>query len=394
MKKKILTSLLVSTTLNVVTIPVVFAENDSSINLSKMNYRSLYNISYDNIIKKTYNRLIGGLSHPFDRVGFQAFYDSERNHIAHGYVSDIENNVFKVFTGFFKIGDKLYHSDSNGYSSIGLQRIGDKLYYFNENEKDPYAKTGWQDINGQKYYFDKDSFVAKKGIQEIFDGCYYYFNDDCQLKMGLREIDGKVYNFNSKGGKASLGWCNIGNKRYYFNPEDRGAAKVGWYSDSGGSVYFHKEDGKKGVMATGITQVDKDYYLFLRNSNGDNYYKQYGFYTDKHTASKDRYFFNPEHNGAAHKGWYYDNKSRAMYFNDEGIMQNGVTEINGLTYYFKSTNNDWNAYQQLGWQVVDGKKYYFNPVLGPNGQALEGLRVIDGKIYEFDNKGVLIGSIK
>ena len=54
------------------------------------------------------------------------------------------------------------------------------------------SKTGWQVINGQKYYYGEDG-IKKTGWQEI-DGKKYYFGEenDGAMKTYWQQIDGNV----------------------------------------------------------------------------------------------------------------------------------------------------------------------------------------------------------
>lgn len=48
---------------------------------------------------------------------------------------------------------------------------------------------------------------------------------------------------------------------------------------------------------------------------------------------------------------------------------------------------------QFGWHEFNGKLYYFQPDINDQwyGRAMTGTQVIDGKTYNFDSNGALIG---
>ena len=403
MKKKVATTVLITTTLNgIMCIPIFATDNldikkitSNNLNVKNIDFLSRINarINYGDLSDARYKKVTYKSDNQhFSGIGFQSFFRPFSVEMMYGCISKYSPKEIELITGFFDIDGNLYHSDNEGRSSMGLKNISGDVYLFNTDYRNPYAKRGWHDVNGQKYFFDT-TFRAKKGIHEILDKCYYYFNNQGQLQVGVYTIDGKKYNFTDKGGRAVLGWSNIGNNRYYFDYMQKGAAMEGWFRDPGGMVYFHEEEGKKGVMANGITEIDKDLYLFKTTGNGENAYRTYGFYTDQHTKTRDRYYFNPEHNGRAQTGWY-THEGKKMYFhkegNNKGVMAKGVVNIpyDGI-YLFLDSDKDWNAYQRFGWYTdpKTNNRYYFSKE--ENGRAVTGVNIIDGKKYVFSPRGVL-----
>ena len=93
-----------------------------------------------------------------------------------------------------------------------------------------------------------------------------------------------------------------------------------------------------------------------------------------------------------------------MYFGPDGNMAKGVTQINGETHVFVQPNSkDWNYYEGIGWYTdkSTNKRYFFNDGRSarsatefrnttPIGAAVKGRQVINGRVYEFDQNGVLI----
>lgn len=279
----------------------------------------------------------------FIDTGFQPFYYKKDGELrfANGFITSYTDSTFTVRTNFFKIDKQLYHSSSSGNSSMGLTKIDGKLYYFNENISDPYAHKGLVDIGNNKYYFN-ENYQAETG---------FYTDKET-------------------------------NKRYYFDENNDGKAFKGWSPDH--SMYFDN----KGVMSEGITKIDGDYYLFLKTDNTafSNAYKKTGFYTDP--ATNKRYYFDLAQNGKAFKGWHTDG---TMYFNDEGIMSEGVTKIDDDYYLFlKENDNPYSeAFKSYGWYTDKStdKTYYFDK--NNDGKALKGVHIIDGETYNFSYEGVL-----
>ena len=48
---------------------------------------------------------------------------------------------------------------------------------------------------------------------------------------------------------------------------------------------------------------------------------------------------------------------------------------------------------QIGWQQINGKLYYFEPNASSSdyGKAATGTKIIDGKTFNFDANGSLVG---
>lgn len=108
------------------------------------------------------------------------------------------------------------------------------------------------------------------------------------------------------------------------------------------------------------------------------------------------------------EGWYTrDNGETFSYYFEDGTFASGVSVLSdGYTYIFTDE-----GILKTGWQMADGKRYYYDP---NNGQIcigwvsymnntyyvdsekgkLTGCEKIDGKTYEFDGFGSLIGEVK
>ena len=83
--------------------------------------------------------------------------------------------------------------------------------------------TGWNTINGFKYYMGKDG-VIRSGFQNI-GGKQYYFWPKTEkghysrtMATGWNTINGFKY-YMGKDGAIRTGWQTIGGKKYYFWPK-------------------------------------------------------------------------------------------------------------------------------------------------------------------------------
>ena len=82
--------------------------------------------------------------------------------------------------------------------------------------------TGWETVDGQRFYFLESGAVAK-GWQTI-EGTKYYLGTNGAAATGLQTIDGTQYYFDADGA-AATGWQTIDGKKYYF--KDSGAMAIG-----------------------------------------------------------------------------------------------------------------------------------------------------------------------
>ena len=170
------------------------------------------------------------------------------------YYSDPETGELK--TGVTIINEKPYFF---GISKFKLQKgfIGyNGDYYYSDSEG--ILQTGMHEINGNYYYFDKDSnYKALSGWQDI-EGLRYYFDPVTKIRyQGIHNVEGKNYFFGVTKGKVMYGFINYNGDTYYTDPTT-------------------------GELATGVTIINNDPYFFgitkfklqkgLIGYNGDYYY--------------------------------------------------------------------------------------------------------------------------
>lgn len=81
------------------------------------------------------------------------------------------------------------------------------------------------------------------------------------------------------------------------------------------------------------------------------------------------------------KDWYY--------FDKNGYVVSGWLKWNESSYYLNPISNGWFGRMEIGWKNVDGKWYFFEPVLGRNqGHLFVNTVTPDG--YKVDSNGVWI----
>ena len=224
---------------------------------------------------------------------------------------NISNNA-KVVDTLNEKENSNVSNDSKAVDKIksGWQEIEGNWYYFNSNGN---MKTGWEEINGYWYYFNNDG-IMQTGWQEI-GGKWYYFRPDGNMRVGWEQINGYWYYFGSDG-SMQTGWQEVGGIWYYFRPD--GNMKTGWEEINGYWYYFNGD----GVMQTGWQEIGGVWYYFRPDGNMRIGWEKINGY------------------------WYY--------FGSNGAMQTGWQELGGTWYYFRTDGN-----MKVGWEEIDGKWYYF-----------------------------------
>ena len=166
----------------------------------------------------------------------------------------------KMATGWKTLGANKYYLENSGAMHTGWLYEGSNWYYLGGAE-DGAMKTGWQKVNGTWYYmYDNGKMAANTWIGDWYvDGSgawtktkepakwiksgnrwWYRHGDGGYTTNGFENINGQTYYFDAAGWMVT-GWKNINNQWYYFDAS--GAMKTNaWIGD-----YYVGADG---VMAT------------------------------------------------------------------------------------------------------------------------------------------------
>ena len=80
--------------------------------------------------------------------------------------------------------------------------------------------------------------------------------------------------------------------------------------------------------------------------------------------------------------WHLDGDGNWYFMNTDGIMQTGMIDWKGQKFFLGA-----NGAMLMGWQTIDGVKYYFRP---GNGDMFVGVQTIEGKSYTFGADGKLL----
>ena len=85
--------------------------------------------------------------------------------------------------------------------------------------------SGWQNIDGQRYYFDPETHQKVTGEQEI-DHVFYLFDWNGVQKTGWRTVNGKRVYFDPETGTAQTGWISVYNSRYYADSNGKQTGEI------------------------------------------------------------------------------------------------------------------------------------------------------------------------
>jgi glucan-binding YG repeat protein len=186
---------------------------------------------------------------------------------------------------------------ANGYGSGWVELSGNQYYYVNGE-----FKTGWQSINGKRYFFD-ESGVKKTGwIAQ--DGEKYFLDNNGVMKTGWLEENGKRY-YLDQSGAMRTGWVADGGKEYYL--DNNGVIKTGWISISENRYYLDNS----GAMKTGwLADGEEWYYL--------------------------------DTTGVMKTGWI-NSEGRWYFLNDSGVMKNTQALVNNSQSDYLEKNENVSA---------------------------------------------------
>lgn len=176
-------------------------------------------------------------------------------------------------TGWQTIDGQRYYLDSNGEPVYGWQVIDGCRYYFRQQGS---LVVGWLNLAGKQYYLTENGVAI--GPQTI-DGKIYIFDDDGVLGSGEVNAAGQHYLVDALGhpkagwhdsryydesGCMVTGWATIGNFRYYFHAD--GTPAVGQTSVDGKTYYF-ASNGQELPFVNPWHEIDPDYTVELTAIN-------------------------------------------------------------------------------------------------------------------------------
>ena len=326
-------------------------------------------------------------------------------------------------------------SESGGYFSDIYAEFADEYTLINSH------KSGWVYEDGGYAYYENDERLT--GICQV-EGYYYDFgedgiNDGRTKYTGMLTKDGKTCY--AKFGLLASGWVYQDGKTYCFDENGVGydgtvlidevpltfadgllvGGHTGFITKSNGRTFYY-EDGnicykwkyigghwyhfhaETGVMTTGLKKLPDDrstYYDFAEDGKLlRGYFNKSGYYYWAGKLLKDSWV--KAGNDPDPDAWYRTNGG-GHFVTDLTSKPTVKIDIGGVIYTFDNTNGKllrgdiinvngslyyyWAGKPYTGgWFQLDNNTYYASL----NGKLATGQKVIDGKTYQFDKRGVLM----
>lgn len=119
--------------------------------------------------------------------------------------------------------------------------------------------TGFSEIDGKRYYFDKDGYLVKGKFYVEAEDAYYYADKKGVIQTGIIQTK-KVFYIADETGKLQTGFMEYEGKRYYFGTDAK--LVTGWFQSEGS--WYYADD--QGVVLTGFLTLDG--YRYYLNEDG------------------------------------------------------------------------------------------------------------------------------
>jgi len=141
-----------------------------------------------------------------------------------------------------------------GAMSVGAVEIAGNSYFFDATGL---MQTGWIDMNGLSFYYDPATGAMVKGWVLAPDGTYFTDPVGGYKLTGLQNIGDNTYFFDAAG-RMQVGLIDAGGVKFMFDPATGAMVKNAFGTNGIGTAYFAED----GHMATGLTTIGQDMYLF------------------------------------------------------------------------------------------------------------------------------------
>ena len=221
--------------------------------------------------------------------------------------------------------------------------------------------NGSVDVNYQ--FKDYSNLIVANGFVDRAGGRYYYKN--YRMQYGFIEDGGKRYFMNTDGTLYKKGWLGDGINMMYMDTKD--GHMLTDLVEIGGKKYYFASNG---LMQRGMIPLNGKIYLF-----GADGAMQYGFYSDPTAGTR---YFKTDGSMAANE--LLTVGTNKYYFNTNGVMATGLTNIGGVTYLFGA-----DGAMQYGWYTDASGMRYFQT----NGaMAVNTTLAVGGVTYVFDANGL------
>ena len=150
----------------------------------------------------------------------------------------------EVIYGSLNIGGKIYTFMESRMETGGLTWGYSDESYENNSAGQAISNSGWKQIYGSWYYFQRTNKTERDGW--LTEGGKFYYSDYDGAVTGYQVIDSKLYYFNASGALTTSytvqeGWKLIGGNYYYFQ---NGRVLHGTVATISGKTYLFDWDGK------------------------------------------------------------------------------------------------------------------------------------------------------
>ena len=375
--------------------------------LGGINFTGIYGTDENGVLLEGVQRSLDGQLHYFqpkvESINKPTWkeIDGKRYRLTKSYRTERYAGMYTTIiltNDTLKVDDKTYTIDNEGVATeftAKNQFVRDDFWNWYYYDKDGKLLTGRQTIDGVQLYFDANGKQAKGTLIDI-DGDTYYFDKDSGAMWTNRRLtlNGMTYEIDDQGRvTSSLRNTFVQDKDGDWTYlKDKGQVATGWQTIDGIQLYF---DGTGKQIKGERILIDGKYYYFDKNSGEllRNAFHSFNSYI--------HYFGN---DGAQVFGWYTINGHR-VYFKEDGLQaKDNVLLIDGNYYYFNQdgqllVNGSAKSYNSLyladsegklltGWREIDGKTYYLNP--SKQYRYSNTTETIDGKTYLFGSYGELL----
>ena len=161
-----------------------------------------------------------------------------------------QNEDGKEVTGFQEIDGKRYYFDNKGNLQTGKFYVQDEDAYYYSDENGIISSGGIVTVKDGFYSVDESGKI-QKGFVDL-DQARYYFDEKASMVKGWFKYDGNWY-YTDDSGKMVTGWTTIDGYRYYFGAD--GIRVSNTVMDMDGVTYVFNEDGSVDENATLVYPV-------------------------------------------------------------------------------------------------------------------------------------------
>ena len=236
-------------------------------------------------------------------------------------------------------GHWMYFSYSGEYWKEGVYNINDKYYAF-DNDGYMISIAGWYDFYGTKYYVQENGEVLTNSWKDDS----YLTGSGSAIKDQTWYIGEKLYAFDSDAKLMRLsGWQVINGEKYYLNGDGTVLTKAwkdNYYLDYYGRVVTNGQAGDYYLIDG---EIQKNQLIGYRYYGSDGkYLKNQWKYIDGHWMyfSGSGYYESgyKDNNGNVYI-YVYSINNKYYGFDENGYMVTGLQKSSGELYYFTSNGS-------------------------------------------------------